>query len=268
MLKLRILTALVLIPIVILGLFGLSQPYFGGVTAFITLIAAWEWARLGGWTRHPMRGIYVGLQAVILMGISFFSVYEHIVVLLGLLLWFLISGYLVWARTQITLPWISPNVRLTLGFFILTSCWVALQQLQQQPIYLLVLFLIIWLADSAAYLGGRLWGKHYLAPLLSPKKTWEGLIFSFSVTFLMVMAFIYMLHGPKPHFWQVLILVLLTIIASVAGDLFESQLKRLEKIKDSGQLLPGHGGLLDRVDSLLSAAPVFAGTFWLLGLFL
>jgi phosphatidate cytidylyltransferase len=267
MLKLRILTALVLIPIVILGLFGLSQPYFGGVTALITLIAAWEWARLSGWTHHRMRGIYVGLQAIILFGIGFFSAYASIMVLWGLLLWLIISGYLVWARTQTTLPWISPKIRLVLGFFILTSCWVALQQLQQQPIYLLVLFLIIWLADSAAYLGGRLWGKHYLAPLLSPKKTWEGFIVGFTATFLIIMAFIYTLPGPKPHFWQVLILVLMTIIASVAGDLFESQLKRLEKIKDSGHLLPGHGGLLDRVDSLLAAAPVFAGTSWFLGLF-
>ena len=128
------------------------------------------------------------------------------------------------------------------------------------------MLLIIWLADTAAYVSGRLWGQHLLAPTLSPKKTWEGFFFGLLFTFFSAMLMLYFFQGIKPSFWQMWILVLLTSLAAVTGDLFESQLKRLRGLKDSGQLLPGHGGILDRIDSLLAAAPVFTGSLLLLGL--
>jgi phosphatidate cytidylyltransferase len=127
------------------------------------------------------------------------------------------------------------------------------------------MLLVVWLSDTAAYISGRLWGRHLLAATLSPKKTWEGFIVGLLFTWLSAI-FIKNFIELKLTFWQLGLLVLLTNLAAVAGDLFESQLKRLRGLKDSGQLLPGHGGILDRVDSLLAAAPVFSGSLLLLGL--
>jgi len=174
--------------------------------------------------------------------------------------------YLVWARSQPRLPMISPALSAGLGWLIITWCWLALQKLQLTPFYLMFMLLIIWLADTAAYVSGRLWGKHLLAPILSPKKTWEGFIFGLVFTFFIAMLIVYFFKGIKPSLWQIWLLVLLTSLAGMVGDLFESQLKRLRGLKDSGQLLPGHGGILDRMDSLLAAAPVFSGSLLLLGL--
>lgn len=268
MLKLRILTALILIPLVIGGIFYLSQPSFMVITALITLLAAWEWSRLSGWINLKSRSFYVGFQCVILLGLMVFSIPAKWtwVIILGLLFWLSLAIYLLNARRKSILPTIPTYVRAGLGWVILTLCWAALQLLHLNPFYLLFMLLIIWLADTAAYVSGRLWGQHLLAPTLSPKKTWEGMIIGLLVTFFAAMLIQTFFTGVKPYLWQIFVLVLLTSLASIAGDLFESQLKRLEGLKDSGNLLPGHGGILDRIDSLLAAAPVFAGSLLLLGL--
>ncbi|MDQ8039526.1 MAG: phosphatidate cytidylyltransferase [Rickettsiella sp.] len=268
MLKLRILTALILIPLVIVGIFYLSQWAFMVITALITLLAAWEWSRLSGWIELTRRSFFVGFQCVILLSLMVFPTPAKWVwmVLLGLLFWLILSIYLLNARRQPILPQIPSPVRVGLGWLILTLCWAALQLLHLNPFYLLFMLLIIWLADTAAYVSGRLWGQHLLAPTLSPKKTWEGMIIGLVTTFFTAMLIQTFFKGVKPYLWQIFVLVLLTSLASIAGDLFESQLKRLEGLKDSGHLLPGHGGILDRIDSLLAAAPVFAGSLLLLGL--
>ncbi len=268
MLKLRILTAFILIPLVIGGIFYLSQPYFMGITAFITLLAAWEWSRLSGWTDLKRRSLYVGLQCIFLLSLMAFPMVTKWTWILvpGLVFWVFLSIYLLNARKKPMLPTIPRYLRASLGWLILTLCWMALQALYLTPFYLLFMLLIIWLADTAAYVSGRLWGQHLLAPTLSPKKTWEGMIIGLLVTFFAAMLIQTFFNGVKPFLWQIFILVLLTSLASIAGDLFESQLKRLEGLKDSGHLLPGHGGILDRIDSLLAAAPVFAGSLLLLGL--
>lgn len=265
MLKLRILTALILIPLVIVGIFYISEFYFKLISAGIMLLAAWEWSGLSACQDLAKRILYVGVQAVIL----FFSVPYfpyHGGLKLGLVFWLILSVYLIWARSQLKLPSIKPVISAGLGWFIITLCWIALQKLQLTPVYLMFMFLIIWISDTAAYVSGRLWGEHLLAPTLSPKKTWEGFIFGLILTFFSAMLMAYFFQGIKPTLWQIGLLVLLTSLAAVAGDLFESQLKRLRGLKDSGQLLPGHGGVLDRIDSLLAAAPVFTGSLLLLGL--
>lgn len=265
MLKLRIITALVLIPLVISGIFYLSALYFMGITAFIMLLAAWEWSRLNGWVDLKRRFLYVGIQCAILLFLSNFTACQWILCL-GLIFWLFLCIYLLWARRRLVLPSIPIYVRASLGWLVLSLCWVSLQALRSTPYNLLFMLLIIWLADTSAYISGRLWGQHLLAPTLSPKKTWEGLVIGLLVTFFVAILIQYFFKGIKPPLWQILIVVLLTSIAAIAGDLFESQLKRLEGIKDSGCLLPGHGGILDRIDSLLAAAPVFAGSLLLLGL--
>lgn len=229
------------------------------------LLAAWEWSRLSAWHGWQKRGLYVVVQAVILV-LSLPYLASDWMINVGLGFWLLIALYLVWARNHPVLPTISSAVSTCLGWLIISLCWVALQRLQLTPVYLMFMLLIIWLADTAAYVSGRLWGQHLLAPTLSPKKTWEGFIIGLVFTFFTAMLILYLFKGIKPSLWQMGLLVLLTSLAAVAGDLFESQLKRLRGLKDSGQLLPGHGGILDRIDSLLAAAPVFAGTLLLLGL--
>jgi phosphatidate cytidylyltransferase len=265
MLKLRILTALILIPLVIVGIFYTSEFYFKLITAGIMLLAAWEWSRLSAYKDLPQRFLYVGVQAAILFLILPYLAYDELLKC-GLIFWLLLSAYLIWARNQPKLPMISPLISASLGWFIISLCWVALQKLQLTPVYLMFMLLVIWIADTAAYISGRLWGQHLLAPTLSPKKTWEGFIFGLLVTFFSAMLMLYFFQGIKPTLSQMGLLVLLTSLAAVAGDLFESQLKRLRGLKDSGQLLPGHGGILDRIDSLLAAAPVFTGSLLLLGL--
>lgn len=265
MLKLRILTALILIPLVIIGIFYTSEFYFKLITAVIMLLAAWEWAPLSAYSIVSQRLLYVGVQAAILFFILPYLSYAWILYC-GLIFWLFLTIYLIWARSKPKLPMITPAISAILGWLIISLCWVSLQRLQLTPIYLLFMLLIVWLLDTAAYLGGRLWGRHLLAPTLSPKKTWEGFIIGLLVTFLSAMCIQYFFQGPKPTLSQVWLLVLLTSLAAVVGDLFESQLKRLRGLKDSGQLLPGHGGILDRLDSLLAAAPVFTGSLLLLGL--
>ncbi|MGC1854447.1 MAG: phosphatidate cytidylyltransferase [Candidatus Aquirickettsiella sp.] len=264
MLKLRILTALILIPLVIVGIFYASAFYFKLITAVIMLLAAWEWSRLSACQDLLQRSLYVGVQAILFLILPYLS-YDGFLKL-GLVFWLLLSAYLIWAGRKSILPKISPVITASLGWLIISLCWVALQKLQMTPVYLMFMLLLIWLADTAAYVSGRLWGRHLLAPTLSPKKTWEGFIIGLLFTFFSAMLMLYFFQGVKPTLWQMCLLVLLTSLAAVTGDLFESQLKRLQGLKDSGQLLPGHGGILDRIDSLLAAAPVFTGSLLLLGL--
>ncbi len=264
MLKLRILTALILIILVIIGIFYTSTFYFKLITAAIMLLAAWEWAPLSDYIALPQRFLYVGMQAAILFFIlPYLS--DDWILQCGLVFWLFLSVYLIWAHGLSQLPMITPVFSAMLGWLIISLCWVSLQRLQLTPIYLLFMLLIVCLSDTAAYMGGRLWGRHLLAPTLSPKKTWEGFIAGLLFTLLSAI-FIKHFIELKLTFGQLELLVLLTNLAAVAGDLFESQLKRLRGLKDSGHLLPGHGGILDRIDSLLAAAPVFSGSLLLLGL--
>jgi phosphatidate cytidylyltransferase len=264
MLKLRILTALILIPLVLLLIFCSTQPYFMAITALAILGAAWEWSRLTGWIDIKKRLAYVLIQALFLVTAMLFLDKQKIIEF-GLFLWLFLFMYLIWARQKIVVPNIPIYVRASLGCLILTLCWLALQKLYWTPFYLLFMLLIIWLADTVAYFSGRLWGKHALAPGISPKKTWEGFIISLVITFLVAIAIQPFFISVKPFSWQVIVLILATYLATVAGDLFESQIKRLERAKDSSHLLPGHGGILDRMDSLLAAAPVFTALLPLLG---
>lgn len=268
MLKLRILTAFILIPLVIGGIFYLSPLYFMAITTIIILLGAWEWSRLSGLIAITKRALYVVIQCLVLLMLMIFSTFSQWqgILIFGLIFWAFLSIYLVWARRRAVLPTIPMMIRMSLGWLIMTLCWIAIQALHIIPFYLLFMLLIIWLADTAAYASGRLWGQHLLAPTLSPKKTWEGMIIGLVVTFLVGFLIQTFFKGAKPSLWEILVLILVTSLAAIAGDLFESQLKRLEGLKDSGHLLPGHGGILDRIDSLLAAAPVFAGSLLLLGL--
>lgn len=258
MLKLRLLTALILIPLVILGIFYLSRPWFFFVTVIFFSMASWEWARLSGWQRVWQKLFYIGLMLIGMALIRFVPQGYVFAIVIGAFWWSLIVLWLLKARTSAKLTPLPSWSIVIAGFLVLLPCWQALLLLQQlSPRLLFFMLLMIWVCDSAAYFGGRLWGKRKLAVTISPNKTLEGLYTAVGVTVLLSGLLEWFFFTPHEIKLSWLLPVLPLIVAVIAGDLFESALKRMQNVKDSGHLLPGHGGILDRIDSLTAAAPVF-----------
>lgn len=263
MLKQRILTSLILIPLVLLGIFYTSVNIFQMILASILLLGAWEWTNFANLKETHLRIFYIFILLLLFFLAQYFSFVFFIT--LGVFWWFFIAFFLLsLPKNKISLQ--SPSVILISGALIFTSCFSALSFLRNQnEKWVFFLLLIVWLADIAAYFTGKQFGKHALAPQISPKKTWEGffgaIVVVALVTFISGLIFLQINTTWLISLW---ILAILVTIISVVGDLFESYLKRQIGIKDSGQLLPGHGGLLDRIDSLIAAAPVFAIGVYLL----
>lgn len=258
MLKLRILTAIILIPLVLWGIFALQQPAFVLVSGFVILLGAWEWAGLLNWTNIFLRILYVLIIMLGMIVSLFFP--PWVTFALAAIWWFFAACLLIVTEMRARIPNIPKTLIGLMGIIVLVPCWQALIVLHLHVKWLLLLLIIVWLADTSAYFGGRWLGRTKLAPIISPKKTLEGAYVALFLSALIVVGGqALILHGMKAE--QVtgwLALVLVTIIASIVGDLFESLLKRQQGLKDSGSLLPGHGGVLDRIDSLCAAAPVFA----------
>ncbi|ALG68805.1 phosphatidate cytidylyltransferase [Beggiatoa leptomitoformis] len=272
MLKQRILTASLLIPLLVICVLYFSTPFFALILGLFVLLGAWEWAGLSGWTNPHHKGIYTGLFAV-LMGLVYFGLQAQ-TIMLG---WFvsvasvgwLIALWWVWQyqQGQDYLP-MQRQVKTALGIWILLPAWCALWMLHagRGGRWVLFLLVLIWAADTGAYFAGRQWGKTKLADKVSPGKTWAGvwgaLVLSLSVTLI----FGSLLENLTVSAIILLLLIaLLTVIASILGDLLESLFKRKAGVKDSGQLLPGHGGVLDRIDSLTAAAPIFVMSLFIVG---
>ena len=259
MLKQRIITAAWLAPLVLAGLFGLEGNAYALFTALIVLLASWEWSNLAGVTTSAWRAACVVAMAALML-LLWLAGGEGA----GWLLWLGALGWLVNLYWVTHYPdkkthWQAPSRRLAMGLWVLLPCWVGFNVLETVgSVWLLFVLLLVWSADIGAYFAGRAWGRRKLAPSVSPGKSWEGVAGGMLATLLLALVF-----GA----WQQLgivgssLLVLITLIvtlASVLGDLLESMLKRHRQIKDSSQLLPGHGGVLDRIDSLTAAVPLFA----------
>ncbi len=257
MLSYRILTAVILIPLVLWAIFALPQLPFSLVTAAILLYAAWEWANFMDWTTLWWRLLYVLIVAITLLVSLLLPPWVSFVV--GALWWFGIIVLLGWVEIIKKIPRLPKTFIAVSGLLALIPCWQVVLVLHLRPKWLVLLFVIVWLTDTIAYFGGRLWGRRKLAPTISPNKTREGVYTVFAVGILSSLGLQWWLLGALERnrviAWTSLMIV--TVIASIVGDLFESLLKRQSGLKDSGGLLPGHGGLLDRIDSLLAAAPVF-----------
>jgi phosphatidate cytidylyltransferase len=146
------------------------------------------------------------------------------------------------------------------GWLVLVPMWVALVEMQANPPQLLFVMAVVWIADTAAYLVGRGIGRRRLAPTISPGKTWEG-VAGAGVAVAVYYALAYSAGIPEGSFWRTaggLFIVAVVAVTSVEGDLFESWMKRQAGVKDSGSSLPGHGGLLDRIDGLTASIPLAA----------
>lgn len=271
MLKLRLISALILAPLVVLGVLKLDTTQFAVVVAVIMLIAAWEWSALA-WLRTVwVRGAYVAATAVVLALVWQAAGSERLVnaVLAMALAWWMFALFWItrpdWGRE----PGVSHTlIKSLLGFGLFASVWLALVVLHsradQGPVWVLFALMLVWVADSGAYFSGRSWGKNKLAPKVSPGKTWEGVYGALVASAVFAIGFgIWKgLEGwEKTSF---VLVCMITVLFSIAGDLLESLLKRQRGIKDSGSIIPGHGGILDRIDSMLAAIPVFLiGMRWI-----
>lgn len=268
MLKQRVITALILSAVFVAALFYV--PLFSLFIIVVMLIGAWEWANLAGFERVWQRVAYLLVTVASIAGtafyleFSFFSPALHLrpdhlqqLLLIGCG-WWAVALLLVQGYPSSAILWGHRLVRGVLGLVILTVTAIAFIYVrsQEQGIWLILLIVaVVASADIGGYFFGRRWGKRKLAPAVSPGKTWEG--FAGGVCSNLVLSLLIWLVAGG-NYWLLFAIILPTSLVSVLGDLFESMLKRHRGIKDSSSLLPGHGGLLDRVDSLTAAAPVFA----------
>ena len=270
MLKTRIITAVVLLAVLLPVLFLQYFPAFSVVVTLFVGAAMWEAARLFGLKFPRLFGVACAALFVYLM--------EHakpgaINSLYGVCV-------LLWAirfapSLGMGLPALSSVANWTLGLtfsFSVFGCFFAIVGLYlHSPVYLLSVMALVWIADIGAYFSGKAFGKRKLAPSISPGKSWEGAIGG-AIAVLLLSSLSILLSGAAPwlqdtfavrlqaHFgWAVALLILVLIVAaSVVGDLFESLLKRRAAMKDSSSLLPGHGGVLDRIDALIPVLPLAA----------
>ncbi len=268
MLKQRIITALLLAPLALWGIWALPHPVFAVTIGIIMAMAGWEWSRMCGLAAAPSRGLYTALL-VLLMGGAWPLLSAGnwpLTILIIALMWWSVALLSVLGFPQGAGMWQRSAVaRGVAGMLILMPAWVALVLLHRHfgPGYVILLMFVVWGADTGAYFAGRAWGRHKLAPRVSPGKTWEGVAGGAVLALLVALASTFWLD-PIGSYAGFLALTLAAVMISILGDLTESLFKRVADIKDSGGLLPGHGGVLDRIDSLTAAGPLFVlGLLWL-----
>lgn len=251
MLEQRIVTALLLAVLALLVILWVPHPVTMGVLALLVLAGAWEWAAFAGWAAWPRRLLYVAAMAIGVAALWWIGPGADSVVLGAALLWWGLALAWVIFRPD----WQHRGVATVAGFLVLIPAWLALVRLHAQaPQLVLFLLLLVAAADVGAYFTGRRFGRRKLAPQVSPGKTWEGAYGGLAAALVLSMLGVFWFKlAPLP----LLAACAATALASIVGDLTESLFKRHVGLKDSGSLLPGHGGVLDRVDSVTAAAPVF-----------
>ena len=254
-------TALLLVPTVIAAELWLSTPGFALFLGAVVLVGAWEWCALAGAPGRVQRALYLVLTALAML-LCWRTPQWQLWLLGGSVLWWVVQGARIVALDRIE-PASGLDFRLLfIGLLVLVPPWVALVRLHLingiGPGLVLFLFVLVWTADTAAYFAGRRWGRAKLSPVVSPGKTRAGVYGALAGAGAcgLLLGWIGTL-GAAGTLAAALVCALVAAL-SVIGDLYESWLKRRRGVKDSGRLLPGHGGLLDRIDSMTAAAPAFA----------
>ncbi len=261
MLKQRLMTAALLIPLFVWAILALPNQYFAILFGIVAIIGTTEWCRLADIPQGFLRGAYTAVMVVVfgLLWSTLVGNIDGIIILLGsTVVWWIVILLMVLNYPKGNLLQ-NRGFKAIAGFWLLAPCWLALVVLHSHgddgPAYVLFLMTLIWVADSAAYFSGRQWGKKKMAPNVSPGKTMAGLWGAVCGGILWSVIGIYLLQPVAITGFVVLCLV--TVLWSILGDLAESMFKRNAGVKDSGNLLPGHGGVLDRIDSVTAAAPIF-----------
>lgn len=259
MLKQRVLAALALAALFLAALFYFPLPLWELLMAAVALGAAWEWARLSGFGSAG-RIIYmlvIGLALLILVRDDTASM-DRVLSIAALCFWLIAVPIWLLRHAQLKHSFALAVV----GFLVLITTWWAFVNLREFGATLILFFMgLVWIADIAAYFAGRRWGKHKLAPRISPGKTWEGVAGALVAGGLYILLWHLLVPAALARVAAIsliaqLIAGSLLVILSVVGDLFESHIKRCAGYKDSSHLIPGHGGILDRIDSQTSVLPV------------
>lgn len=276
MTKTRVLAALVMGPLAIAAILLLPTPWMAALSAAIFLLGLWEWLKLAEIDDPIARGVLLVANLLMMVAIVWASrsssggsmVLFQLMSLIGAV-WWLLS--LLWLRHYEFASDHDTHARvfkLAAATLSVIPAWCALALIHAErpngQYWLLVALMIVWFADSGAYFAGRTFGKRKLSPRISPNKTIEGLIGGIVAGMVVALIGAALIGVELAQYPGVALVAAWTILFSVVGDLFESLLKRHVGVKDSGDLIPGHGGVLDRIDSVLAALPVFAlGKAWL-----
>ena len=283
MLLQRVITASVLAPLVVVAIFYLPHVYFSLLWGIIMLMAAWEWSNLAGvrWGIGKILFLVALLPAMLFLHfwtqflevVTQLSNYPEIRKYSGVIEVLMIPIVLFWFRmmfkirksgTELLENKQSTGKKLFIGGFVLVSAWFFLSRLMvfEEPAMTMYLFLLIWAADIAAYFAGKRFGITKLAIEISPGKTLEGMYGALGAAAVMGLLLAFYYGYPPLITIDFILLSLITVLVSIYGDLFFSAAKRIRGVKDSGTLLPGHGGLLDRLDSIIAAIPIFYSGVW------
>lgn len=275
MLKDRVITAAIIIPLLVTAILLLSTNHLAYVFGALIAIGAWEWSKLSGFTSLISRLAYVGITIFVM--ISSYDWISHHQFLRDLL--FLVFICWLFAFVWLTITpaekmlsnAINVYLRGAIGLVLLVPAWLALLVLHsvdsQGPYLVISLFVLIGVADSGAYFAGRAMGLTKLAPVISPGKTLEGVYGALVAGAITAFIIGHLFDYSGINLVSYISVALLCIVFSIVGDLFESVTKRSAGVKDSGSLFPGHGGVLDRIDSLTAAAPLYLlGLSWFPGL--
>ena len=253
MLKTRLVTSLLLVTALVAALVYLPPVYWYMLMLVTVSIGAWEWAGMSGLAK-PTKLIYASLLLVPGLLIVFYKPQLlQMLILWGILIaavfWLFIAPILLISKAQIR----NRLVLSIIGLIVILPFGLSMLALRElNPLLLLLFMVAVWIADSAAYFVGKKFGKHKLAPMISPGKTWEGVVGAWFAVSVYGVILCYLTHQ---NYWFILMLWGVTVI-SIMGDLLESLFKRQAGVKDSGSLLPGHGGILDRIDGLTSSMPL------------
>ncbi len=292
MLKQRITTALVLLPVVFVLLFAIRIEFFTGAILVIVYLMALEWAKLSGAKKNSHNTLFAFLVSLFNLAIWYFSEQlsfwpspswpRHIqadfplIILLTSIVFIFLAFIIVFTFSKNNSWWQNSITKFLFGLVLLPAFFVSFISIRKSGYFsgddiyggslLLFMLLLIWAADTGAFVTGKLLGKHKLTKV-SPNKTWEGVIGGILLSMLIGWAGISVLKFQVDNIGVYLLVIFALAIISVFGDLFESALKRVANIKDSGNLLPGHGGLLDRLDSTITVAPAFYLSFSYFGWF-
>jgi phosphatidate cytidylyltransferase len=269
MLKTRVITALVLLAVLLPILFLLPAIYIGIFFLVALLAAAWEWSRLLAPDAKRSAYLYALFSLAIilfLLGMQNVS-WQFSLLLLAVIFWFFIAPFILAKGMNLSLQKLRPFYVL-LGLILLPATWFALVFLRELGlVFLLSSMALVWVADIGAYFIGKAFGKRKLAVQISPGKSVEGAVGGLVLCYVYALACVFFLPFESTLFgaWAIrfgwipmFLMVTVLTVFSIFGDLFESQLKRLTGVKDSSHLLPGHGGVLDRVDALIPTMPIAA----------
>lgn len=273
MLKQRIATGLVLVALFLAALFTIPAAWFSVIVGLIVLAAAWEWSNLASLHSAAVRWAYVAGTAILLaLGGCYLlaaSRYGQTLILGSACLWWLIALLWVAGFPATVQLWGNRWVKALMGWLVLIPPWLAIAILlgwagddawpdNGGRWVLLMVVVIVVLMDTGGYVVGRLFGRRKLAPQVSPGKTWAGFTGGLGVNGVLLVIVGWQPGADIQRWLWLALLIAATACASVLGDLLESMVKRQRNIKDSGVILPGHGGILDRVDGMTAAFPVFA----------